>query len=328
MTCTIHLSCGADSVPPPQQTDAVPVRAQAMSPRGSGERPLDRRASRASHEPHLATTSQFVAGDSPVGQPEASRTLPPRVHVQIPPVVYHAPGSASPRLANPPAAYDRGTPTDLYPPGVTSPSHNASTSDLSRRSPPRYPPTLYNEPKLQQQHGTTATYEQGDRASSPVLPVPSRESRAPSPRTIPPPSAPSRRSSYAAGQRTATDSPRIATDALPVPPALMSPHPSPVVLSRKMSPPQRAITPSTPRRAASPNPLPRGASPAPLPRASSPAPLPIRSPSMRSANVRRSPSDVSLPGAPGSPYMHYNPTLEANIAELATSAERLPAPAR
>jgi hypothetical protein len=55
--------------------------------------------------------------------------------------------------------------------------------------------------------------------------------------------------------------------------------------------------------------------------------LPIRSPSMRSAHVHRSTSDVSLPGAPGSPYMHYHPNLEADIAVLA-SAERLAAPTR
>jgi hypothetical protein len=66
--------------------------------------------------------------------------------------------------------------------------------------------------------------------------------------------------------------------------------------------------------------LPRGASPAPLPRAPSPAPLPIRSPSVRSNRVHRSTSDVSLPVAPGSPYMHYNPNLEADIAVLASSS--------
>jgi hypothetical protein len=304
--------------------DAAPVRTRAMSPRNLGDQPLDRGASYTSYEPRPATSSQFAAGYSPVSQPEASRTLPPRVHVQIPPTRYHAPNSASPRVAEPPAAYDPVTPTDLYPPGATSSSHNASASDLPRRSPHRYPPTLYNEPM---QHARAATYEQDDRAS-PVLPVPSRESRAASPRMIPPSSALSRGSSYTAGQRAATNSPRMATDVLPVPAPSMSPHPSPVALARRTSSPQRAVTPSTPRRTASPNPLPRGASPAPLPRASSPAPLPVRSPSMRSVNVRRSPSDVSLPGAPNSPYMHYNPTLEADIAVLATSAERLPTPTR
>jgi hypothetical protein len=307
--------------------DATPVRTQAMSPRNLGDQPLDRGASYTSYEPRPATNPQFVAGYSPVSQPEASRPLPPGVHVQIPPTRYHAPNSASPRAAEAPAGYDPVTPTDLYPPGATSPSHNASASDLPRRSPRRYPPTLYNEPKLQQQHATTATYEQDDRAS-PVLPVPSRESRAASPRMIPPSSGPSRESSYIAGQRAATNSPRMAADVLPVPAPSMSPHPSSVALTRRTSSPQRAVTPSTPRRTASPNPLPRGASPAPLPRASSPAPLPVRSPSMRSVNVRRSPSDVSLPGAHNSPYMHYNPTLEADIAVLATSAERLPMPTR
>ena len=292
-----------------------------MSPQSSGERPLDPSAS---HDPRLGTASRFVAGDSPVGQPATSQTLPPRVHVQIPPTRYYSPNSASPRLSNPPTAYDHVTPTDLYPSGATSPSPNANTSDLPRRSPPRYPPTLYNGPD--QQHVATGNYEQEDR-ESPVLPVPSRESRTASPRIIPPRSAPSRGSSYAAGQRTATGSPRIDTDALPVPPPSMSPHPNLATLPRNIPPPQGAVTPSTPRRTASPNLLPRRSSPAPLYRASSPS-LPVRSPSVRSANIRRIPSDVSLPGAPGSPYRHYNPSLEADIAVLATSAERSSTPVR
>jgi hypothetical protein len=296
-----------------------------MSPRVSSEQLLNRSASHPSHEPRLATSSHFVAGGSPVGR---SQTLPPRVHIQIPPTRYYAPNSASSHLANPPAAYDRATPTDMYPSGPTSPSQNANMSGSPHRSPTRFPPTLYHEPRLQQQHTATATYEHEDGAPPLILPVPSRESRAASPRIIPPPSAPSRRNSYAAGQRTATDSPRITADALPVPPPSMSPHPSPLALARKISQPQSVATPLMPRRAASPNPLPRGASPAPLPRASSPAPLPIRSPSTRSAHVRRSPSDVSLPGAPGSPYRRYDPTLEADIAVLASSAERLPTPTR
>jgi hypothetical protein len=57
--------------------------------------------------------------------------------------------------------------------------------------------------------------------------------------------------------------------------------------------------------------------------------LPIRSPSVRSAHFHRNPSDVSLPGAPGSPYVHYNPNQEADIAALASSsAEILVAPTR
>jgi hypothetical protein len=41
---------------------------------------------------------------------------------------------------------------------------------------------------------------------------------------------------------------------------------------------------------------------------------------VRSTHIHRSTSDVSLPGAPGSPYKRYNPSLEADIAMLASSS--------
>ncbi|KAI0307195.1 hypothetical protein B0F90DRAFT_1686126 [Multifurca ochricompacta] len=275
------------------------------SPRMDGQHTPSHRNS---HEQHLdpgvshnldpATTPRFVINDPPPGQVPA------------------------PRLASSPAVYDQLLPTNSYSPRASSPSPDMNVSDLPHRLSPRYPPTLYYEPKLQQQLTTTVDYEQERRASSPVLPVPSRDRRG-SARLIPPPGSSSRRGSYVAGQRAATDSPHTPADALPVPPPSMSPHPSPMAFPRQIPPPQGAATSSTPKRTTSPNPLPRGSSPAPLPRASSP-PLPIRSPSMRSANVRRSASDVSLPGAPGSPYMRYNPNLEADIAVLASSsAEKL-----
>jgi hypothetical protein len=215
------------------------------------------------------------------------------------------------------------SPTDIYSPSAAPSSPNPNVSDSQLQSPSRFPPTLYNEPKFQQQSSRSADDWQGQTASSPTLPVPFRTSQASSHVMIPP----SRRNSYATRQGMVTDSPRTPTDALPIPPPSLSPHPSPAAFPRQIPPPQGAVTYSTTRRPTSPNPLPRSSSPAPLPRASSPAPLPIRSPSMRSANVHRSTSDVSLPGAPGSPYMHYNPNLEADIAVLA-SAERLAAPTR
>ena len=242
------------------------------------------------------------------------------MHVQIPPTRYYTPDLAS-RPANSPTAYGQVPPT--YSPGAGPSSPNPNVSDSQLQSPSRFPPTLYNEPKLQQQSSRGADYQQ-EQATSPTLPVPSRNSRATSHVMIPPPS---RRNSYATRQGMVTDtgSPRTPTDALPVPPPSLSPHPSPSAFPRQIPPSQGAATSSTLRRPTSPNPLPRSSSPAPLPRAASPAPLPIRSPSMRSANIHRSASDVSLPGAPGSPYMHYNPNLEANIAVLA-SAEKLAAP--
>jgi hypothetical protein len=182
-------------------------------------------------------------------------------------------------------------------------------SDSVNHSPPRrYPPTLYNEPHLQRQ-STTVDYGQEHRISSPALPVPSRD-RATAPGIVIPPAGHSNGSSR---PRTAITSSRTGTptDTLPVRPPSVSPRPSP----------------ATPMRSASPNPLPRGVSPAPLPRASSPAPLPIRSPSVRSTHIHRSPSDVSLP--PGSPYKHYNPSLEADIAMLASSsADQFAGPSR
>jgi hypothetical protein len=187
-------------------------------------------------------------------------------------------------------------------------------SDSANHSPPRrYPPTLYNEPHLQRQ-STTVDYGQEHRVSTPALPVPSRD-RATAPGIVIPPAGHSNGSSR---PRTAITSSRTdtPTETLPVRPPSVSPRPSPAAFAQPVPPPQGA----TPRRPASPNPLPRGVSPAPLPRASSPAPLPVRSPSVRSTHIHRSPSDVSLPGAPGSPYKHYNPSLEADIAMLASSS--------
>ncbi len=165
-------------------------------------------------------------------------------------------------------------PTDNYSPGAAPSSPNPNVSDSQMQSPPRYPPTLYNEPKLQQQSSRSADYREEQTASSPTLPVPSRNSRA---TMVPPSVVPSRRNSYATRQGIATDTPRTPTDALPIPPPSLSPHPSPAVFARQIPPPQGAVTSPTPRRPSSPTPLPRNSSPAPLLRASSPAPLPVRS---------------------------------------------------
>jgi hypothetical protein len=172
-----------------------------------------------------------------------------------------------------------------------------------------------------QRQSTPVDYERERRVSTPALPVPSRN-RATAPGIVIPPADHSNGSSR---PRTAitTGTP---TDTLPFRPPSVSPRPSPADIAQPIPPPQGA---TTPRRPASPNPLPRGVSPAPLPRASSPAPLHVRSPSVRSTHIHRSQSDVSLPGAPRSPYRHYNPSLEADIAMLASpSVDKFGGPSR
>ena len=268
----------------------------------------------------------FIPSEPPTGQQSAPRS--PRVHVQIPPAGYYAPDPASHLAELSPTAHDQISPADIYYPGAAPSGSNSNVLDSQIQSPSRYPPTLYDEPMLQQQSSRSADYQQGQTASSPTLPVPSQNSRA-SHVMIPPPAGPSRRNSYVTRQARVSDSPHTPTDALPIPPPSLSPHPSPATFARQIPTPRGAMTSSTPRRSSSPHPLPRSSSPVPLPRASSPAPLPVRSPSQRSANIHRNASDVSLPGAPGSPYTHYNPNLEADIAFLASSsAERLTGPAR
>ena len=269
------------------------------------------------HDPPVTTAPPAFSDDNPAGRSRSPQNPPPRPHVQIPPTRYSAPDSASPRLATSPATGSHRDipPAETYSPRTTSPNPNIRASSSASQSPPRrYPPTLYNEPHLQRQ-STAVDYEQERRVSSPALPVPSRD-RATASRIVIPPLDHSNGSSW---PRTAITSSRTGTptDTLPVRPPSVSARPSPAAFVQQIPPPQGA---TTPRRTASPNPLPRGASPAPLPRASSPAPLPIRSPSVRSAHIHRSPSDVSIPGAPGSPYKPYNPSLEANIADLASSS--------
>jgi hypothetical protein len=155
-------------------------------------------------------------------------------------------------------------------------------------------------------------YERDRRVSSPAIPVPSRV-RATAPGIVIPPAGHSNEGSRPKTAITSsrTDTP---TDTLLVRPPSVSPCSA--AFAQPVPPPQGA---TTPRRPVSPNPLPRGVSPAPLPRASSPAPLPIRSPSLRSTHIHRSPSDVSLPGAPSSPYKPYNPNLDADIIAVLAS---------
>jgi hypothetical protein len=290
-----------------QTEKAQEQRARAMSP---GEQRLDPGATR---DPRLTTATPVFPGDFPADQSRTPQrtpqNLPPKVHVQIPPTRYSAPNSTSPRLATPPATGIHNQLADSYSSGATSPNPNVR-SGSANQSPHRFPPTLYND------------YERDRRVSSPALPIPSRDPRGTSPGIARPSADRLNGNSYTARPRTAITSP---TDTLPVRAPSVSPHPSPAAFAQPTPPPQSA----TPRRAASPNPLPRGASPAPLPRASSPAPLPIRSPSVRSTHIHRSTSDVSLPGAPGSPYVHYNPNEEADIAVLASSSrDKLRAPSR
>lgn len=296
-------------------------RTHAMSPRSSGGQRLHPSAP---HDPRVTAVPHFYTGDPPAGQPMESQNYHPSVHVQIPPSRYDTPNSASPRAAAPLATQGYVPPSDMHSPYVTSP--NVSTSDIANQSPRRYPPTLYNEPNLQRPPTAMNDYEHDGRESPPVLPVPSRGSRTMSPRIVIPPVESFSRNSYAAGQRTTITSPHrdTPTEALPVRPPSVSPRPSPAGFAQHISPPPGPTRSSTPRRPISPNPLPRGTSPAPLPRAASPTPLPVRSPSVRSTRMHRSASDVSLPGARGSPYMHYDPELEADIAVLAsTSADKL-----
>ncbi|KAH9965966.1 hypothetical protein BC827DRAFT_1181273 [Russula dissimulans] len=298
------------------QADGMPEqRSRAMSPPSFS----DQAESSGTHYPPPATAPRSFTGDPSASQPTTSQNLPPRTHVQIPPTRYYTPAPASPRSATP-VTPNFAPPANVYSPRATSPTPNINASDLANQSPRRFPPTILQdqdpEPNLQRRPTIMVDYEQEGRASTPVLPVPSRNSRSTSPRMVPPPADSHGRNSYAAGQRTPIASP---DDTLPVRPPSVSPRPSPAAFVQRV-PSQGGVTHSTPRRSASPNPLPRGASPAPLPRASSPAPLPIRSPSMRSVQMRRNPSDVSLPGAPGSAYMHYNPNLDADIAVLASSS--------
>ncbi|KAI0284254.1 hypothetical protein BGY98DRAFT_948675 [Russula aff. rugulosa BPL654] len=277
--------------PAERPTDRAPEqRTHAQSPRIPSEQ-LHNPGS--THGPPLTTTPPTFAEDYPAGRSRSPQNPPPRPHVQIPPTRYSAPDSASPRLATSPATGSRRDipPAETYSPRSTSPNPNIRPSSSANQSPPRrYPPTLYNEPHLQ---STTGDYE----------------------RELIPPADHSNGSSR---QRTGITSSRTGTptDTLPIRPPSVSPRPGSAAFAQPVPPPQGA----TPRRPVSPNPLPRGVSPAPLPRASSPAPLPIRSPSVRSNHIHRSPSDVSLPGAPGSPYKPYNPSLEADIAVLASSS--------
>ena len=288
-----------------------------MSPRISSEQLPDPGAT---HDPRFPTAPPVFSGDSSASRPRTPQNAPPRVHVQIPPTRYYTPNSASPRQATPTATATRILPTDIYSLGATSPNSSVRVSGSANQSPIRYPPTLYNEPNLQRQPTPTAHYEQEGRAATPVLPIPSRD-RATSPGIVRHPADPYNRSSYIGLPRTVITSPHTPTDTLPVRPPSVSPRPSPAEFAQPIPPSQGAPASFTPRRAASPNPLPRGVSPAPLPRAPSPAPLPIRSPSAQSTRIHRSASDVSLPGAPGSPYMHYNPNQEADIAVLASSSQ-------
>ena len=303
--------------------DTIPEqRTHAMSPRSSGGQRLH---SSAPHDPRVTTVPHFHAGETPTGQPIGSQNHHPSVHVQIPPSRYDTPNSASPRAATPLATQGYVPPSDMHSPYATSPN---PTSDIANQSPRRYPPTLYNERNLQRPPTAMNDYEHGGRESPPVLPVPSRGSRTMSPRIVIPPVESFSRNSYAAGQRTTVTSPSphrdTPTEALPVRPPSVSPRPSPAGFAQHISPPPGPTRTPAPRRPVSPNPLPRGTSPAPLPRAASPTPLPVRSPSVRSTRMHRSTSDVSLPGVRGSPYMHYNPELEADIAVLAgSSADRL-----
>jgi len=272
----------------------------------------------ATHDPPLTATPPVFADGSSASQPRSPQNVPPRPHVQIPPTRYNAPDTASPRLATPPATGSHRDipPAETYIPRATSPNPSLRASGSASQSPPRrYPPTLYNEPQLQRR-STPFDHERERRVSSPVLPIPFRD-RPTAPGIFIPPADPSNEGSR---PRTTITSPHSGTptDTLPVRPPSVSPRPAAFALP--IPSPHGGATSSTPRRAASPNPLPRGASPAPLLRASSPAPLPIRSPSVRSTHMHRSPSDVSLPGAPNSSYRHYNPSQEADIAMLASSS--------
>jgi hypothetical protein len=291
-------------------------RTHTMSPRTSSGQRLDPSAT---HDPRLTTAPHFSTRDYPASQPMERQNHRPRVQIQVPPNGYYTPNSASPRVSTPPTTQSYVPSADMYSPYATSSNLNASPSDITKQSPRRYPPTLYNEPNLQRQPTITVDYEQVGRESPPGLPIPSRDTRTTSPRMVLRQAESFSGSPYAAGQRNAITSPRTPIDTLPVRPPL-SPRPSPAASLQQIPPPQGVTTSPTLRRPASPNPLPRGTSPAPLPRASSPLPLPIRSPSVRSTRIHRSASDVSLPGAPGSPYIHYDPHLEADIAQLASSS--------
>ena len=313
-----HRRSAADD---PRLTTSPPLfaggRPASRSMETQNYRPSSTRGQRPTMDPPYST------GDPTTSQPMEPQDHRPRVQVQILPSGYYSPNSASPRAATPLATQQSHVPpADMYSPYATSSNPNISASDIANQSPRRYPPTLYNEPSLQRQPTPRVDRGQEGWESPPGLPIPPRDTRATSPSTVLPRTGSLNRNPYAAGQRTTVTSPHndTPTETLPVRPPSVSPRPS---FAQQMSPPHSMTSP-TPRRTASPNPLPRGASPAPLPRASSPAPLPVRSPSVRSSRIHRNASDVSLPGGRGSPYMHYNPDLDADIAVLASSsADRL-----
>ena len=311
----------------PRLTTAPPIFAGGHPASRSTETQNYRPSSTRNQRP--TTDRPYSNGDPTISQPMEPQSYRPRVQVQIPPSRYYSPNSASPRTATPLATQQQQSHVshaDMYSPYATSSNLNISASDIANQSPRRYPPTLYNEPNLQRQPTPGFDHEQEGRESPTGLPVPSRDTRATSPSTVLPRTGSPNGNPYAAGQRNTITSPHndTPTETLPVRPPSVSPRPNPAGFAQQISPHHGSMTSPTPRRAASPNPLPRGASPAPLPRASSPAPLPIRSPSVRSTRIHRNASDVSLPGGRGSPYMRYQPELEADIAVLAsTSADRL-----
>ena len=316
-----------------RRSTAHDPRLTTVPPIFAGGRPASQSMETQNHRPSSTrdqrppTDRSYSTGDPTTSQPTEPQSHRPSVQVQIPPSRYYSPNSASPRTVTPLATQQSHVPhADMYSPFATPSNPNLSASDIANQSPRQYPPTLYNEPNLQRQPTPGIDHGQEGRESPPVLPIPYRDTRATSPSTVLPRTGSLNGNPYGAGQRITITSPHndTPTETLPVRPPSVSPRPSPAGFAQQISPPHGSMTSPTPRRAASPNPLPRGASPAPLPRASSPAPLPVRSPSVRSARIHRNASDASLPGGRGSPYTHYNPEFEADIAVLASSsADRL-----
>jgi hypothetical protein len=106
------------------------------------------------HDPHLTTTPLVSVDNRSTrsmtppnfvdNRSTRSMTPPgrPRPHVQIPPTIFSAPDSASPRLATSPATGSRRDipPAEMYSLRSTPPNPNARPSGSANQSPPRQYP--------------------------------------------------------------------------------------------------------------------------------------------------------------------------------------------
>ncbi|KAA1466724.1 hypothetical protein DENSPDRAFT_831603 [Dentipellis sp. KUC8613] len=274
----------------------------------------------------------------PPPQPQFRPPPPQSQHLPPNPIYLYSNGGDNPVTVNPniPPNYFNSHTTSAMPrpPGVNTGYARKSSGPPSIYIPSAVPSTRHSP--------TSAGSMRGGTPALPV-PTPGSNSHRPSSRTH-------GRSASSGTGAYAPPSPRQNTPMLygprpgsPRAPSPVLPVPAPPVAA--LQHPQRSHSRSGAGSPYPASPSQRGAAlPVPAPSviharsrsSGSPDPLYTPSPDMRrnhplysgSAADRRSKagSDASLPpGRPGSPYAHYNPSEEANIAALATaSAERLP----